>query len=81
MASTQYSRDWYEQYSQGWCDDPVMDDDPGSVTTSTSTFLGTALPYPWEAPPYSSKPAPPPPKKPAPEPMDLTSKRRIALNE
>ena len=27
------------------------------------------------------KPAPPPPKKPAPEPMDLTSKRRIDLNE
>jgi hypothetical protein len=54
---------------------------PGLVTTSTNTFLGTALPYPWEAPPYSSKPAPPTPKKPAPEPMDLTSKRRIALNE
>jgi hypothetical protein len=54
---------------------------PGSVTKSTEVFLGTALPYPWEAPPYSSKPAPPTPKKPAPEPMDLTSKRRIALNE
>ena len=46
----------------------------GLVTNST-------IPYPWEALPYSSKPAPPPPKKPAPEPMDLTSKRRIDLNE
>jgi hypothetical protein len=36
---------------------------------------------PWDAAsPAYQKPIPPP-KKPSPEPMDLTSKRRIALNE
>ena len=51
--------------NQDWYDDPVMDEDPGPDTPG----------------PIFSEPAPPPLKKPAPEPMDLTSKRRIALNE
>lgn len=40
-----------------------------------------AVGKPWDAAsPAYQKPIPPP-KKPSPEPMDLTSKRRIALNE
>jgi hypothetical protein len=43
--------------------------------------LTTSKKYPWDAAsPAYQKPIPPP-KKPSPEPMDLTSKRRIALNE
>lgn len=54
---------------------------PGSVVTSS-----ISIPWPWSnnslvSPSLFSEPAPPPPKKPDPEPMDLTSKRRINLNE
>ena len=55
---------------------------PGSVVTSS-----ISIPWPtWAnnslvSPSLFSEPAPPPPKKPDPEPMDLTSKRRISLNE
>ena len=58
-----------------------------TVTTSTGPVYGASIPWPtWAnnslvSPSLFSEPAPPPPKKPDPEPMDLTSKRRINLNE
>ena len=58
-----------------------------SVVHSSLPIYGPSIPWPtWEnnslvSPSLFSEPAPPPLKKPAPEPMDLTSKRRIALNE